>query len=150
MSFASDVAKWAKLTDTGIGDTVRAVCLGITKEVVERTPVGNPEKWQNPEAAPPGYVGGRLRGNWFATIGSPSGRVTNDKDASGEATKERASGSIKDAPGTWWWITNNVPYAIPVEYGHSQAQAPAGMVRITVENVKANFRKAVRDNEPKF
>lgn len=32
--------------------------------------------------------------------------------------------------GTTQWIYNDVPYIVPLEYGHSK-QAPAGMARIT-------------------
>jgi len=30
------------------------------------------------------------------------------------------------------YLVNNLPYAIPLEYGHS-SQAPGGMVRLTVQ-----------------
>ena len=33
------------------------------------------------------------------------------------------------------YISNALPYALPLEYGHSQ-QAPNGMIRVTVEDWK--------------
>ena len=135
MSFSSDVAKWSKATNTSIYKTIRAVCLMATKEVVERTPVKI----------------GRLRGNWFATIGAPSNAVTDAVDKDGRATIARAQPAIDKAPGTQFWLTNNLPYAMRIEFeGWSTIKAPAGMVRITAENVRANVREAARQNEPRL
>ena len=134
MSFSSDVEKWSKATNTSIDKTIRAVCLAITKEVVERTPVKI----------------GRLRGNWFATIGAPSNAVTDVVDKDGRATIARARPAIDKAPGKQWWLTNNLPYAMLIEDGSSKIKAPAGMVRVTAENVRANVREAARQNEPRL
>jgi hypothetical protein len=41
-------------------------------------------------------------------------------------------------PGTTQWVFNNVPYIVPLEYGHSQ-QAPAGMARITAAESQARM-----------
>lgn len=135
MTFSADVEKWAKATNTGIEKTIRVVCLSVVKEVVERTPVDQ----------------GRLRGNWFATIGQPSNEETDVVDKSGKegaATVSRAQPAIKAAPGQQFWLTNNVEYAVPIEFGHSREKSPAGMVRITAANVEANVREAARQNEP--
>ena len=135
MSFSSDVEKWSKATNTSIDKTIRAVCLAVTKEVVERTPVEL----------------GRLRGNWFATIGAPSAAVTETVDKDGRATIARAQPAIDKAPGKQWWLTNNLPYAMRIEFeGWSKIKAPAGMVRITAENVRANVREAAQQNEPRL
>lgn len=135
MSFSSDVEKWSKATGVGIDKTIRAVCLAVTKEVVERTPVDT----------------GRLRGNWFATIGAPSAAVTEAVDKSGRATITRAKPAIDKAPGTQFWLTNNLSYAMRIEFeGWSTIKAPAGMVRITAENVRANVREEAQKNEPRL
>lgn len=149
MSFGSDVRKFADKTGRGLEATIRAVCLKITKDVVMETPVGNPKYWKDPEAAPPGYVGGRLRGNWFGSIGAPSDAATEATDASGEGRIAAAQASIKQAPGNAWWLTNNLPYSLAIEFGHSTQQAPAGMVRIAAENMEKTVREAARENEPK-
>lgn len=133
MSFETDVRKFALKTRRGLDATVRALCLATTKEVVERTPV----------------LEGRLRGNWFATIGTPSDASTEEVDKIGDATIARAKPVIAKAYGTEWWLTNNLPYVLAIEYGHSEVKAPEGMVRVTAENITANLRKAARENEPK-
>jgi hypothetical protein len=93
---------------------------------------------------------GRLRGNWFATIGAPSNAVTETVDNDGRATIARARPAIDKAPGKQWWLTNNLPYAMLIEDGSSKIKAPAGMVRVTAENVRANVREAARQNEPRL
>lgn len=133
MSFESDVRKFAEKTGRGLELTISDLCKAVTKEIVMRTPVKE----------------GRLRGNWFATIGSPSDEVTDAVDKEGNATIARAQPVIEKAPGKAWWLTNNVVYSIPIEFGHSRVKAPAGMVRVTAENVEANLRKAARENEPR-
>lgn len=148
MSFESDVRKFAERTGRSLEQTVRAVCLTLTKQVVQATPVGNPRLWRDPESAPPGYVGGRLRGNWFATVGTPSDDATDSIDESGGRTIAAAGSAIRQAPGKQWWLTNNLPYSLAVEFGHS-TQAPGGMVRIAAENMEKNVRDAARENEPK-
>lgn len=134
MSFSSDVAKWSKATNTGIDQTIRAVCLSVTQGVVWRTPVDS----------------GRLRGNWFATVGAPSIELLENVDKSGIRTINRAKRAIQDAPGKQWWITNNLPYAMLIEFGHSKIKAPAGMVRITAAGVEIDMREAARQNEPQL
>lgn len=53
---------------------------------------------------------------------------------------------IPEGSGEWggeWVIGNAVPYIVPLEYGHSK-QAPAGMLRITVEESQERLDNAVR------
>lgn len=133
MSFSSDVQKWAKATDTSMSKVVRGVCLSAVKEVVKRTPVDS----------------GRLRGNWFATIGTPSREVSEAGDKEGGPTIARAQGAISKAPGNQFWLTNNLPYAVPIEFWHSTVKSPEGMVRVTAENIRANMREEVRKHEPR-
>ena len=133
MSFSSDVQKWAKATDTSMSKVVRGVCLSAVKEVVKRTPVDS----------------GRLRGNWFATIGTPSRDTTEAGERDIDPVVARAQAAISKAPGEQFWFTNNLPYAIPIEFGHSTVKSPEGMVRVTAENIRADMRALVRKHEPR-
>ncbi|MGY2258118.1 hypothetical protein [Pseudomonas sp. SDO55104_S430] len=92
------------------------------------------------------YVGGRFRGNW---------QVSFDKAKTGTLERIDPSGAASIGDGTTViqgfttqvgtiWMMNNLPYAQPLEYGHS-AQAPAGMVRISVLEVQMFITKAISE-----
>lgn len=110
-----------------IDTKVRAATVGVFSSVIRMTPVGNPDLWQNTESAPEGYVGGRARGNWQCTIGSP---------ANGDNWQSNSEGAtiatVPQHAGAKVYLTNNLPYIQKLEYGHS-TQAPAGMVRISID-----------------
>lgn len=96
--------------------------------------------------APEGYVGGRLRANWFVSIGVQNRATTTAVDKAGDATINRGAATINSSDATQGvYITNSLPYAVPIEYGHSHLQAPAGMVRVTVAEVQTFVQKAVAE-----
>jgi hypothetical protein len=127
--FALQLGAFAKQVPEKARQAVRGATLGITKEVVFTTPVGNPTLWKN--KPPKGYVGGRLRANWNAGLASPDLTTTDAIDPVGEETIARAGVVLGEWKDGDIYLTNNLPYAVPVEYGHS-SQAPAGMVRVSV------------------
>lgn len=93
------------------------------------------------------YVGGRFRGNWNFSIGSPDNSFRIKPDPTGEATTARlVSGAIEFKAGQTAFIVNNLPYAIPLEFGHS-SQAPGGMVRITIARFQQIVLEAIRNNQ---
>jgi hypothetical protein len=93
------------------------------------------------------YVGGRFRGNWMFSIGSPDNTTTEEVDPSGRKSNARiVDGAIEFKAGDTAYITNSLPYAIPLEFGHSQ-QAPGGMVRITVARFQQIVLEAIRNNQ---
>jgi len=73
---------------------------------------------------------GRFKGNWMiAADNEPEGYDVNKFDKNGASTLGAAS-ALQFQLGQTIKIRNNLPYAVPLEYGHSQ-QAPSGLVRIT-------------------
>lgn len=96
--------------------------------------------------APLGYTGGRFRGNWQVTFDTPADGETGRIDKSGNMTKAVGKYVLEQFKvGTnAIYFTNNVPYAYPLEMGHSK-QAPNGMIAITAENVSQFFREAVAE-----
>jgi len=112
------VAKAGKQADLG----VRKVCLDITAGVIQDTPVDT----------------GRARANWQASIDAPEAGTLEAKDKQGSASAAKASASIAAAPGRVFYLVNNLPYAVPLEYG-SSAQSPGGMVRVNLARVKASL-----------
>ncbi len=96
--------------------------------------------------APAGYTGGRFRGNW---------QVSLDVQQEGETGRKDPNGNITIAVGNYMieqfkvgtkaiYFTNNVPYAYPLEFGHS-SQAPSGMIRITAEDAVKYFTEAANE-----
>ena len=90
---------------------------------------------------------GRFRGNWQMSIDAPPAGALSTLDPTGaEATARIAGESILFRAGTTAFIVNNLPYAIPLEYGHSD-QAPGGMVRITQARFQQIVEEAIRNNQ---
>jgi hypothetical protein len=89
------------------------------------------------QRAKAGVPSGRARGNWNLSIGAPDGSYDWErKDPSGTAQTmlhQRQALAIK--PGDRVFICNGLPYIRRLEYGYSR-QAPAGMVRVTAEELK--------------
>jgi len=102
--------------------------------------------------------GGRLKNNWFLTVGRPS-ESTRGKNARGSASFSSLNKMPSFVLGKTIYFTNNMKYAAVVEYGGypknpkrgtyigggqyqilSQngysKQAPAGMVRIQINKMK--------------
>ena len=93
------------------------------------------------------YVGGRFRGNWQFSVGAPADGVLDNVDPSGRMTIALLRGQVESlTAGQIAYIVNNLPYAIPLEYGHS-TQAPGGMVRITVARFQQIVEEAIRNNQ---
>lgn len=166
---------------------VRATGIRILTQLVQMSPVGNPELWEvnatakayndavseHNEAqrndpgnltptgrlkkrarisdsmdikAPAGYTGGRFRGNWQVGLDAAPQGETGQVDKSGGKTL--AAGTLvieRFRVGMQAvYFTNNVPYAYPLEFGHS-SQAPGGMVRITAADFQRHFQAAVSE-----
>ncbi|EQC1079761.1 hypothetical protein ACY2HL_001596 [Enterobacter roggenkampii] len=96
--------------------------------------------------APPGYTGGRFRGNWQVSFDAPTTDETGLIDKSGNLTKAAGNYTLSlfKVGMKAIYFCNNVPYAYRLEMGHS-SQAPGGMVRITAAEFQRFFEEAVRE-----
>lgn len=131
--FTLDMKRFVEKAGKNADLAVRKVLFDIDSRVAFRTPVDS----------------GRLRANWVASIDSPySGQLS--------ATQRKDySGVINQAAGKVFYLTNNLPYAAVVEFGlygsppgsangpkttnGFSKQAPAGMVGITIAEIKAKY-----------
>lgn len=138
--FALDIAAWVAKANDRTDQVVRRVLQEVGDELLLRSPVGDREQWAinaGRKAAgmpllPPGYVGGRFRGNWQLSIDGPATGTLPDIDPKGTASKARMMAAIPAEPaGKRYFIVNNLPYAKRLEEGWSK-QAPTGMVALTV------------------
>jgi hypothetical protein len=94
-----------------------------------------------------GYVGGRFRGNWQFSIGSPVDGVIDQIDPAGNVTLAKLKLQVEQLSiGETAYIVNNLPYGIALEYGHSK-QAPSGMIRVTLARFQQIVDEAIRNNQ---
>jgi hypothetical protein len=94
-----------------------------------------------------GYVGGRFRGNWQFSIDTPAEGALDQVDPSGNVTIAVLRAQVQALTiGQTAYIVNNLPYAVPLEYGHSK-QAPGGMVRVTLARFQQIVEEAIRNNQ---
>ena len=122
---------------------IRAVAVEMFGEIISRTPVGNPAIWQS-NNIPKGYTGGRLRGNWQATLNKPASGDLNRIDKAGSyALNDVYRTSTQFKLDDSIFLTNNLPYAVAIEDGHS-TQRPSGMVKTTIVSFKPTLNKLAK------
>ena len=133
MSFGDDLNVFEMEALRKAEEVTKATGIEIFGRVIMRTPVDT----------------GRLRGNWQATRGARAhgtvdtddpGPVNDIGAGSSKAREEMIRTVVGAGLGDSLHLTNNLPYAGKIEYGHSKKQAPAGMVRLTV----AEFQDVVK------
>ena len=127
-SFADQLRAFEAKTLEKMGRAARKVSLDAFSEVIRMSPVDS----------------GRFRGNWQPAIGSmPSGTVEL-LDPSGDIVIAKVQGVVAGMnPGDVIYMVNNLPYAQRLESGWS-GQAPAGMVRLTVQRWQPIVDEVIR------
>ena len=127
-NFKTVIPRFLKKVKITSVENLRIFVLDLASAFIEGSPVdtgrfarawhasfGTMEKWQPPEAIY-GADGGRVA---YAEIAAKVQTLTF----------EQLENFI--------YLHNNLPYAIPLEYGHSKIQAPHGIVRPVIAQVKA-------------
>lgn len=127
--FADQVRAWTEKTERKIETAVRKIALDVFTEVILKSPVDT----------------GRFRGNWMVAIGNAPTGTLEVEDKTGTVTIGKVQAEVLGLKaGQSIFLVNNLPYAIPLEMGHS-GQAPAGMVRISVQRYKTIVEQVARD-----
>ena len=131
MSFSVDLSELVRKTNLKLESTVKRIVAGVAESVIEMSPVGDASYWQSPP--PPGYIGGRFRGNWDYGFNQAPQAQFESIDPSGQVSQSRVMKGLggKTMVGNVHYIVNNLPYAKALEDGWSR-QAPQGMVGLTV------------------
>ena len=134
MSFSGDIRRFNEKVEKAATMIFRGTSLNLFSKIMKRTPVKT----------------GRLRANWFTTIGSPSSRTVEETDKSGRKGIGYAKATTNIAKlGDSIFMVNNLPYAQVIEDGRKDGsgseQAPQGMVKVTV----AEFKQAVAEQAKK-
>ena len=152
-AFLAEITAFVNKAKTNQEAVVRAVGIKILNQLVVMSPVGNPELWEVNQTAvsynikaPPGYTGGRFRGNWQVSFDAPTTDETGRIDKTGDLTKAAGNYTLSlfKVGMKAIYFCNNVPYAYPLEMGHS-TQAPGGMVRITAAEFQRFFEEAIKE-----
>lgn len=130
MSFASDVAKYAKLAGASVDETGRAIVLELFGSTIKDTPVKS----------------GRAKGNWQTTIGTPASGTT-DRLGEEESLAEVSQQAASFGAGKVIYLTNNLPYIYRLEFLGWSQQSPDGMARKNVARIQSIVRKAVSENK---
>lgn len=131
MSWSKDlkniIIKNEKLTEkqlrAGMFDAANAVILG--------SPVGNDTLWKRP--APKEYRAGSYRSNHRISINKITS-LEKDITSEGGVLMELQADIAKFKIGETLFMTNPLPYATAIEYGHS-SQAPDGVYRPAVKRL---------------
>jgi hypothetical protein len=116
------------------------IALELYKRIMQKTPVDM----------------GTLRGSWTISVGSqdtqPANKETNAKQGSALSSEERANfksaiaGMSELGLGQIVWINNAMPYVLRIEFdGHSSVKAPAGMVNISIQELKSFLQTIKKD-----
>ena len=116
--------------------TVRGTVLGIMRDTIKDTPVDT----------------GRLRNNWFASIGKPviqerslgSTKKGNPSKSAGDAQANAKDVASKFKMGDDIYFTNNLPYAMMVEFGGvvmGRVRKGQGMLRRAIGIRTSGFRR---------
>lgn len=128
MSFAADMTRFCKKTAPEyLREVTHKVVIELGTRAVFMSPVGDATYWQS--SPPPGYTGGRFRGNWQYGFNSVPSNDLNTIDKNGASTINAIISSSSGEIGVHY-IVNNTPYAERIENGWSYRQAPQGILKL--------------------
>lgn len=130
-SFSVDLAKFGQKSIDNSEKIIRKTAFDLHARIVKRTPVDT----------------GRAKANTQISLNSVPGSASLAKDTT-KSSPIADAGQIdfglqtqalnevsKFELGDTIFIYNNVEYIVPLEYGHSQLQAPKGMWRISLAEI---------------
>tara|TARA_R110000787_G_scaffold72823_6_gene162415 strand:+ start:2679 stop:3092 length:414 start_codon:yes stop_codon:yes gene_type:complete len=127
--FTLELKNFGKVTREQATTIFQKIALELDSAVVFGTPVDE----------------GRARGNWYPSLNAPSNEVDlNSTDKSGSKAVAAINALVSTVKiGDTFWLTNNLPYILPLENGHSK-QAPEGMVDINLNRVQAFYGGVIK------
>jgi hypothetical protein len=129
MSFGGNLRDFARKTGIRMDTVVRKVCLDMGSQIIKGTPVDT----------------GHARSNWYFGA-SQTGDTDASTAPSGSPSLGRASAFASNLrAGGVFYIFNNLPYILPLEYGHSKRQAPNGWCRSTVARWQETVNRVVSE-----
>lgn len=125
--FNKQVGGFTSGTSTKLQNFRRGVTIKLFNAVIQDTPVDE----------------GRARANWRVSEGDPELKEIDRADKTGEVSKGEVLTLVTKSEGNKpVFLANNLPYAEPLENGHS-GQAPQGMVRKNVARFQTLVNQAL-------
>lgn len=124
--FTVDLTQAIKAAEDKVETVVKASAFQLFRAIVLKTPVDT----------------GHLAYNWQVSINKPKLEELEGVDPDKSGTISRGEGEV----AKWTltdrsiWITNNVDYALKIEYYGSKIKAPQGMVRISLREFNQMFK----------
>jgi hypothetical protein len=131
-------------------NVLRDILVELSCRLFEAVVRGRTEGYGNSTGTP--VQTGYARGQWYVehglplTVASPKGEGDVFLDPSGEGAVNRGFAKIVSSTvvGVPVWFTNGAEYAVSLEWGHSQRQAPQGMVRLATASGQRALDDVVR------
>lgn len=127
-AFEADLEAFADQIDVELRTVIKRIVIALHDRIVERTPVDT----------------GRARASWgiekdeVGSYEAEEGTSLSGDQAARVAKGQQGKLRQDFDPYVVWWIFNNLPYILKLEYGHS-SQAPSGMVRLALAEVEAEI-----------
>jgi len=140
MGWSIPIDRVAEKMGASLDDACKRIAFELFSRVVKKSPVGNPSLWAGP--APEGYVGGRFRANWNCTFNNPDISTSESTDQS-RGNREAAK-ALNLPTGGIVYLANGLPYGRRLEYEGWSSQAPAGMVRLSLTEVKMDIGRFLK------
>ncbi len=98
-------------------EQVRAGLMMMSDRIIDQSPVDT----------------GRFKNNWIPSVNNPVTSKKDTVDKSGSRAKALVRTSLeKLKPGDTWYLRNNQPYGVRLEYEGWSRQAPNGFLRLNV------------------
>lgn len=127
MTFEADIAAFAKAAGASLDETVRGVTIELFTGVITQTPVDT----------------GRARGNWQCTVATPAGDTIDRTDPTGSDAIAEVVDKVGGV-GSVTYLTNNLPYILRLEEGHSTQSPPYAMARGNFQRVQSIVESEAR------
>jgi hypothetical protein len=138
-----DAKNISKNTMYKLNMIMKLAALNLFRQVILKTPVDN----------------GRARSNWQTTIGDFAKGVVDETKSTEQQITDMANTVYNARMKQGLFLTNNLPYIQKLEYGGYpnpaktgdklvngfSKQAPAGMVRISMEQIMKDLSEIVED-----
>ncbi|WP_241595989.1 HK97 gp10 family phage protein [Rosenbergiella epipactidis] len=119
-----DPSTFVGKVEEDVGKHLRIISMALLADIVGRSPVDT----------------GRFKGNNQVSIGAPDYSQLEALDPEGGLTIQRGAAVIaKGKPFSVIYIQNNLPYAEPLENGHSK-QAPTGVYANSFHGVSQAYK----------